>query len=175
MILQMKQLRLGWVSDLPKVTGAREAEQMKIQSQRASLLHLQLLPGFCVFPSWCSGGTTKAHPTVPLSLQMSLVSIFACFSPPDPTPLASLLQVARATECSISTRSGPPQPAPRGQRRPDLQKSVLLLLVKETQGVCFPLPWVTKSSQSAVTPAPMTMQDTHQHIKGLGHSEAKNK
>lgn len=71
----------------PRSQGAREAEQMKIQSQRASLLHLQLLPGFSVFPSWCSGGTTKAHPTVPCPYKC-LLSQFLPVSPHPfpPTP-----------------------------------------------------------------------------------------
>lgn len=134
----------------PRSKSAQEAEQMKTQVSEGLPSSPPAPSRFLCVPSWCSGRTTKAHPTVPTNVSCLNFCLFLPLSP----ALASLLQIARTTEYSISTRPGPPQPAPRGQRRPGQQKSVLLLLVKETQGVCFPLPWVTKSSQSAVTPAP---------------------
>lgn len=165
----MKQLRLGWVGDLPKVTEWRQS-RWKPKSQRASLLHLQLLPGFWVFPA----GVVVAQQSPSYCPCKCLLSQFLPVSHP-PLALASLLTVARTTECSISTRPWPPQLAPRGQRGSGQQKSVLLLLVKETQGVCFPLPLVTKLTKCGSYTRPLMMQGPHQHIKGLGSSEANHK
>ena len=85
-----------------------------------------------------------------LSSQMSVVSIFACPCHRPPPPLwktRSLLQVVRTTENRISTRPGLRSQHPGGKG--DLHKPVLLPWLRKHNGVCFPLPCVTESSETA--------------------------
>lgn len=131
MILQSKQLRPGWVSDLPKVTEHTRGRADGNPSLRGSPFFTSSSFQVSVFPA----GIVAAQPK-PILLSLGMSQCLS--SSPPPPALASLVQVARTTEHSTSTRLGPPQPASRGQRRQ--QKSVLRPLVKETQGVCFPAP-----------------------------------